>query len=285
MPSSWGLGIDWGQGLLPDTESVNGSHKVQRAKDLSENGTDAIRLRTWDLCMALEIVYPLNTALVVFLCLAMLPYPLGMANTWLLQVLPKRWSRFAECEQEILLPPLAPPPSSMELASLTDVTSQREEKQNPWEHLVCLPICSLANAWPGGQTSLLQPLCMASPHLLWPALPLWTLITKFSSDWFVPVWNILIQSLTLWHIPMFMSQMLWLCCHRWQGLSSLHVGNLSELGAPYSAFDLWKLWHKGIWKTLSRGDSPAYAAIILILNPNLPTRSCVLFCFYFCNKS
>lgn len=81
--------------------------------------------------MALEIVYPLNTALVVFLCLAMLPYPLGLANTPLLQVLLKRWSRFAECEQEILLPPLTPPPSAMELASLIDVTSQREEKQNP----------------------------------------------------------------------------------------------------------------------------------------------------------
>ena len=43
----------------------------------------------------------------------------------------ERWSRFAECEQEILLPPLTPPPSAMELASLIDVTSQREEKQNP----------------------------------------------------------------------------------------------------------------------------------------------------------
>lgn len=81
--------------------------------------------------MALEIVYPLNTVLVVFLCGAMLSYPLGVANAQLLQGLPKRWSCFAECEQEILLSPPAPPPPAMELASLIDVTSQREAKQNP----------------------------------------------------------------------------------------------------------------------------------------------------------
>lgn len=101
--------------------------------------------------MALEIVYPLSTALVVFLCLAMLPYPLGIVNTRLLQGLPKRWSCFAECEQEILLS-LTPPPPAMELASLIDVTSQREEKQKRALG-VSTNLCSpLSNAWPRGQT-------------------------------------------------------------------------------------------------------------------------------------
>lgn len=105
--------------------------------------------------MALEIVYPLSTALVVFLCLAMLPYPLGIVNTRLLQGLPKRWSCFAECEQEILLLSLTPPPPAMELASLIDVTSQREEKQKRALG-VSTNLCSpLSNAWPRGQTFLL----------------------------------------------------------------------------------------------------------------------------------
>ena len=58
--------------------------------------------------MALEIVYPLSTALVVFLCLAMLPYPLGLANTRLLQVLLKRGGHVLQSVSKRYFFPLSP---------------------------------------------------------------------------------------------------------------------------------------------------------------------------------
>lgn len=41
-----GLKVDWGRGLLHGTETLDGDDSIQRDAELSEDGTDVIKLRT-----------------------------------------------------------------------------------------------------------------------------------------------------------------------------------------------------------------------------------------------
>lgn len=54
-----GLGVGWGQGLFHGTETLDGNNSIQRAAEMSEDGTDVIKLRTWEPNMALEVMYAL----------------------------------------------------------------------------------------------------------------------------------------------------------------------------------------------------------------------------------